>query len=179
MIRSTFRNLHASTLLLLTCAAIHLESSAHAQVAVPSIVNFDAGTGLFNYSYSVTNNGPAFDVAILNVPVAHNSNLLSLLAPTGFGISFDPGVDIVSFFEDSDPGTTQTFSPGSTNGLFRFSTTFAPGTVTFDALDAGGNTYTGTTQAPTTAVPEPSAILLAGLGVLATSFRRRSVSISQ
>ena len=175
MIRSTFRNLHASTLALLTLAAVH----AHAQVVVPSTVNFDIGTGLYNYAYSVTNNGPTFDIAILNVPVAPASNLLSLLAPTGFGISFDPGVGIVSFFEDSDPGTTQTFSPGSTRGLFRFSSTFAPGTVTFDALDAIGDTYTGTTQAPTTAVPEPGTLLLAGLGVLATSFRRRSVSISK
>ena len=175
MIRSIFLNLHASTLTLLICAAVH----AHAQVVVPSTVNFNSGTGLYNYAYSVTNNGPAFDLAILNVPVAPASNLLSLLAPTGFGISFDPGVGIVSFFEDSDPGTTQTFLPGSTNGLFTFSSAFAPGAVTFDALDANGDTYTGTTQAPITAVPEPGTFLLLGLGVLATSFRRRSVSISK
>lgn len=163
-------------LALLSCAAIH---GASAQIVVPSFVNFDPGTGLYNYSYSVTNNGPAFDVAILNVPVAHNSNLLSLLAPAGFGISYDPRVDIVSFFEDADLGTTETFSPGSTNGLFRFSSTFAPGAVTFDALNAGGDTYTSSTLAPVTPVPEPGTVLLAGLGVLATASRRRSVSTSK
>lgn len=179
MTQSNTQNLRASTLALLTCAVIHFGSTAHAQVAVPSTVNFDSGTSLYTYSYSVTNNGPTFDLAILNVPVAPASNLMSLFAPTGFGISFDPGVGSVSFFEDSNPGTTQTFSPGSTNGLFRFSTTFAPGTVTFDALDAGGNSYTGTTQAPTTAVPEPGTVLLVGLGFLAASSRRRSVSLSK
>lgn len=179
MTRSNTQILRASTLALLTCTVIHLGSSAHAQVAVPSTVNFDAGTSLYTYSYSVMNNGPTFDLAILNVPVAPDSNLMSLLAPTGFGISFDPGVGIVSFFEDSDPATTQIFSPGSTNGLFKFTSTFAPGTVTFDSLDAGGNTFTGSTQAPTTAVPEPGTIFLVGLGVVAASFRRRSVSISK
>ena len=157
-------------LALLACAAIHLGSSAHAQVVVPSNVNFDLGTGLYSYSFSVMNNGPTFDLAIVNVPVSAAGNLMSLLAPTGFGISFDPGVGLVSFFEDSDPATLQTFSPSSTNGLFSFTSTVAPGTVTFDALDAGGNTFTGTTQSPS--VPEPAAFSLIGLGMVGLLSRR-------
>ncbi len=135
---------------------------AQAQVVVPSNVNFSMGTGLYTYSYSVTNNGPTFDLAIVNVPVALGSDLMNLTAPTGFGISFDPGVSIVSFFEDSDPLTIPTFSPGTTNGFFTYTSTYAPDTVIFDALDANGDTFTGPTLSPT--VPEPGTFSLIGFG---------------
>lgn len=176
MTRSNFQNVRASALTILTCTAIHLGSSAQAQVLVPSSVDFNISSGIYTYSYSVTNNGPTFDLAILNVPVSPASNLMSLLAPTGFGISFDPGVGLVSFFEDTNPATLQTFSPASTNGLFSFTSTVAPGAVTFDALDVGGNTFTGTTQSPI--VPEPTAFSLIGLG-LAGFLSRRSRSTNK
>ena len=154
---------------------------AQAQVAVPSSVNFDTGTSLYTYSYSVTNNGPTFDLAIVNVPVASGSNLMNLTSPSGFTISFDPGPGIVSFLEDSDPGTLPTFAPGSTRGLFSFTSSLAPALVTFDALDAGGNSFTGTTSSPNVVVPEPGALSLLGATLLAPALlarRRRDHSAS-
>ena len=150
--------------------------TTHAQVTVPSTVAFNIGTGVYTYSYSVMNNGPTFDLAIVNVPVRSDSNLMNLTAPSGFGISYDPGVGIVSFFEDSDPSTLPTFSPASTRGLFTFTSPIAPATVTFDALDAGGNSFTGTTSSPS--VPEPGILSLLGATLLAPAFlaRRRKVS---
>lgn len=147
-----------------------------AQVTVPSTVNFDSGTGIYTYSYSVMNGGQNFDLAIINVPVATGGNLMNLTSPSGFDISFDPGAGFVSFFEDSDPGTLPTFGPGSTTGFFTFTTPLAPASVTFDALDAGGDTFTGITLAPTLAIPEPGTLSLLGAALVAPALlaRRRS-----
>jgi hypothetical protein len=148
-------------------------------VIVPSSVLF--GGGLYTYSYSVTNSASMFDLAIVNVPVGLGSNLQSLSAPLGFGIAFDPGVGIVSFFDDVDPATLPTFSPETTQGLFSFTSAFAPKGVMFDALDVAGTTFTGPTQAPGTspAVPEAGETLplllfaLAGMTLFSGWSRRR------
>ena len=148
--------------------------TTHAQVAVPSTVAFDIGTGLYSYSYSVMNNGPTFDLAIVNIPVGSAANPMTFTSPSGFEISFDPGVGIVSFFEDADPGTLPTFAPSTTRGLFTYKSSQAPVSVMFDALDAGGNTFTGFTMAP---VPEPGAMSLIFLSALASAvFSRRRQS---
>ncbi len=150
---------------------------SYAQVAVPGSVNFDIGTGNYTYAYSVVNTGPAFDLAIINVPVLPGSALMNLVSPSGFQISFDPGVGIVSFLEDADPGTLPTFAPAATIGLFTFTSAVGPGTVTFDALDADGNSFTGTTLSP--AVPEPgTAALLCMASLLPALFSRRRRSVS-
>ena len=147
------------TVLATSCLALlALGSTASSQVIVSPTVS--SSGGIFTYSYSVTNNG-LFDLAIVNVPVTTAGNLMSLIAPTGFGISFDPGVGIVSFFEDADPLTLQTFSPGSTRGLFMFTSTLRPGAATFDALDIGANTFTGATLAPGGVVTPPAPIIVA------------------
>ncbi len=153
--------------------AIFTAAVACAQVSVPSTVNFDSGTSLYTYSYSVANDGPNFDLAIVNVPVGSGSNLMNLTSPSGFSISFDPGVGIVSFLEDSDAGTLPTFSPGSKRGLFTFTSPLAPASVTFDALDAGGDSFTGTTIAPTVVVPEPGTLSLLGATILAPALLSR------
>ena len=158
-------------------ASLAIGSSEPAHSAAVVTPTISLSQGIYTYAYSVLNNGPTFDLAIIDVPVLQSSNLMDLIAPSGFGISFDPGVGIVSFFEDFDPATTPTFSPSSTNGLFSFTTATAPATVTFQALDAGGNTFTGTTQSA--AVPEPGALSLIGLGLVGIASRRkRSVSQS-
>lgn len=158
------------------CSAVLSLGSAQAQVTVLGGATFDIGTGVYTYTYAVANTGPTFDLAIVNVPVALNSDLMGLTAPIGFDISFDPGVGIVSFFEDTNPSTLQTFAPLSLNGLFKFTSIVEPGLVTFDALDTNGDTYTGTTISPI--VPEPGTMSLLGLAVLAPGWfsrRRRSV----
>ena len=160
-----------------TLAALLATGNTHAQVSLPNTVAFDIGTGIYTYSYSVVNNGPTFDLAIINVPVAPGSNLMNLTSPSGFDISFDPGVGIVSFLEDFDPGTLPIFSPSSTRGLFTFTSAVGPASVTFDALDAGGNTFTGTTISP--AIPEPGILSLLGATLVAPALlarRRRKIS---
>lgn len=163
-------------LAIIALATVSSAGIAQAQVAVPSNVIFDAGTSLYTYSYSVANNGPTFDLAIVNVPVGAVSNPMNLTSPSGFTISFDPGPGIVSFLEDFDPGTLPTFSPGSTRGIFSFTSPLAPVSVTFDALDAGGNSFTGVTSAP---VPEPGTFSLLAATLLAPALlarRRRNHS---
>ncbi len=135
-------------------ALLAFGGTASSQVTLTPSVSLGGGT--YTYSYSVANNG-LFDLAIVNLPVTTSANLMNLFAPTGFGISFDPGVGIVSFFEDASPATLQTFAPGSTNGLFSFTTLLRPGSAIFDALDIAANTFTGVTLAPGGTVATPAA----------------------
>ncbi len=125
-----------------------LSCAAQAQVDLNANIDFNTGTGINTYSYSVLNKGTTFDLAIVNLNVATTSNLMNLAAPTGFEILFDPGVGIVSFFEDANGATPQTFAPGSTVGLFTFTSTLPPVPVAFDALDTNASTFTGNTLAP-------------------------------
>ena len=151
----------------LICAlAVALGGVAQAQVNLNSNVAFDIGTGVYTYSYSIMNNGPLFDLAIVTLPVAASSNPTMLTAPTGFGLSFDPGIGSLSFFEDASLFTPQTFAPGSTVGTFTFKSPVAPASVTFSALDGGGNTFTGPASAPGAAIPEPASMLF-GIALVA------------
>ena len=126
----------------LACLGSILGCQAHAQLDLNSNIDFNAGTGIYTYSYGVLNKGPA-DLAIVNLNIATTSNLMNHSAPTGFGITYDPGVGIVSFYEDADLATAQTFAPGSTTAPFTFTSTLAPVPIGFDALDADGNAFTG------------------------------------
>lgn len=175
------RNHGPSRLLTVALATAFTLGVTHAQVTVPGTAAFNTGTGLYTYSYSVMNGSPTFDLAIINVPVASGGNLMNLTSPSGFVLSFDPGVGTVSFFEDADPGTPLTFSPGSTRGLFTFTSPLAPVPATFDGFDAGGNTFTGSTISPGAAVPEPGILSLLGATLVAPALlarRRRKVSES-
>ena len=104
------------------------------QVTVPSLVTFSLATGQYTYNYSVMD-ATVMELAIVNVPASRQSALMNLIAPTGFGISFDPGVGIVSFFQDNNPTTNGSFAANSTVTGFSFTSAFGPGGVTFDALD--------------------------------------------
>ena len=139
----------------LICAGSILTFAAYAQVELNTNIDFNIGSGIYTYSHAVLNQGPTFDLAIVNLTVATNSNLMNLSAPTGFNINFDPGVGVISFLEDADPATPQTFAPNSTITPFTYTSTFAPVPIGFDALDAGGNTFTGFTLS---AAPDSSAV---------------------
>ncbi len=149
-----------------------------AQVSVTPTVTFNATLSLFSYSYAVANSG-TMDLAIVTLPVNPSSALTSLSAPTGFGITFDPGLGLVSFFEDNISATPQTFAPGSTVGLFAYNSRFAPGPVTFSALNIAANEFTGPTLAavarPAQAVPDAvsSFLLLMGGALPLLVFHRR------
>jgi len=159
--------------------ALFSAGAARAQL-LPVIVapTVTSAGGVFNYSYTVTNFS-ADDLFTLNInglPQVPGA-LTNLTAPAGFQITFDPGnanspSGIVTFLGD--------FMPGSVNSGFSFSSTFGPGTVTFDAEGSNlssptpaNDTFTGTTLAP---VPEASTVVSLGAGVLLLTFcavRRR------
>ena len=155
--------------------------AARAQVSILSNVQTTNGT-LFNYSYSVTNSsltGQDFPVITFAAP-SLAGGLTNLTAPTGFQISFDPGVPgggLVSFLENS-----QMFS--GTPAVFSFSSAFAPTVLPFQAVgfDVNGNgiTASGTVLAPQP-VPEASTMVSLGAGVLLLTFcavrRRRTVRV--
>jgi hypothetical protein len=149
-------------------------TSAKGAVVVTSGVSFDIPSSTYTYTYSVTNANPDFDIATLDIPIGEGVTVVNPTSPTGFGIISDGDpVNLVTFYEDTDPGTTDTFAPGTTRGFFSYQSTSAPGTVTFSALDANGDTYTGTALS---AVPEPAAplmVLAAALPLLASRRRNR------
>ena len=154
-------------------AILPLGANAQAQqVDVPATVFFNGNMG-YTYNYSVMNS-TTMDLAIITVPADPNSGLSNLTAPIGFNISFDPGAGLVSFFEDNDPNTPGTFGPNSTISGFSFTSAYAPGSVTFEALDVSGNSFTGSTLSATI-VPEPTstAFLLSGLALLGVGVVRR------
>jgi len=162
--------------LLLPIALLLAGASAHAAVIVAGTATLDAGSGVYTYSYTVTNTNSTFDIAEIDIPIGASAVITNATAPTGFDIISDGDpINLVSFLEDFDPGTTTTFSPGSTSGIFSYQSTTAPLTVTFSALDANGDTYTGSTIA---AVPEASAPLatMAAVLPLLVSRRRRNVA---
>ncbi len=148
--------------------AVLLAACGSTQAAVTIASNVTSAGGVFTYSYSVTNSG-SMDLAFIDIPIGQ-SLVTNLTAPTGFGIFADSG--LVSFFEDADFFTPQTFAPNSTVQFFTYDSLVAPVSVTFSAQDTNGDVFTGTTQS---AVPEPSSLLLiaaSALPLLATRRRR-------
>lgn len=143
--------------------------SVHAAVTVNSSVVLNAG--IYTYSYTVSNIGTTFDLAVVDIPVGSGVAINNLTSPTGFGAIFDGApINLVSFFEDSDAATPQTFAPNSVSGTFSYQSNVGPSVVTFSALDSNGTTFTGSTQS---AVPEPSAMLLLGTAVIPLLITRK------
>lgn len=147
------------------CSAVlpAVPTATRAQVSVtPTVV---AGVALFDYDYSVANL-TAFDLAIVTIDVLSRPDaILNATAPAGFLISFDPGVGQLSFLEDADPFTPETFAAGTTVSGFSFQSPFGPSPTSFTALDATGGSSIGATLAPS-AVPEPDTLALSLSGAL-------------
>jgi hypothetical protein len=140
-----------------------------AAIIIDSTVNFNGGTSLYEYSYSVQNTGD-LDLVLISLNTNTQAAIASISPPTGFSLTFDPSQGVINFFEDSDLFTNQTFAGNSTVSPFTFTSPLAPVTTSFVGFDNAGNEFTGTTQSP---IPEPSAILLGSIAVLATAVRRR------
>ena len=143
--------------------------TASGAVNLINSVNFNSGTALYEYSYSIQNTG-SFDLALVSVPAGNAANVIGITAPTGFALTFDPSQGWINFNEDNDIFTEQTFAAGTTVSAFTFRSALAPGSVTFTAYDVSGTEFTGTTLSP---VPEPSVSLLGGIAITAGLAKRR------
>ena len=155
--------------------------TARANVTVNGMVTFNSTLALYTYSYSVTNN-LADPLALVNIAVLPDPTaVLNPMAPTGFLTIFDPGpfdgVGLVSFLEDADPETPQSFAPGTTVSGFSFQSRFGPNPSPYTYVNAntGAEVLGGTTLAPAV-IPEPGTLLLglsAAPGLLLLPLRRR------
>lgn len=167
---------HSARLLGLAGALCALFSPglARAQVTITSTVT--SSGPLFTYNYGVTNNAAAdptglSDLAIVTFTGAVNgSSILNETAPTGFFITVgrvpgSPDDGLVSFGPILGMSG---FTPGTTVSGFSFQSLFGPGTTTFNALDAIGNTFSGPVRAALgpAVVPEPGTWLALGMGAM-------------
>jgi hypothetical protein len=143
--------------------------TSQASVIITSSFNLNSGTNLYTYSYSVENTGIQ-DLALVSIPASATASVFGISSPAGFSLTFDPFLGFISLFEDSDLFTNQSFASGSTTSPFQFTSALAPGSVTYTAFDVGGNEFTGLAVAP---IPEPSALLLTSLTLIAAATRRR------
>ena len=134
------------------------------------------GGGVFLYSYNVANSpNSTVGVAEFDVDVYTGANLASLTNPVGFLALYTAGDSFVQFLS-TDPASD--IAPG-TSGVFSFTSIYGPAlandlTRGFDPTGAPAQNA-GRTLAP---VPEPSALVLFGLGLAALpvvrAYRRRA-----
>ena len=153
--------------------------SLHAALIVNTTVT-PINNDLFNYDFSITNNDLE-DVSIVSIVDAPFGDLNidpTLVAPAGFIASYDLGLGIVDFLEDTD-----VFAIGTTRVGFTLTSAFGPvgNFMAFEALTVNGNLMSGQVQKdvrPDGVIPEPGtmALLAFGLGCLGViSFRKEVV----
>ena len=149
-----------------------LAGAARAQVGVTAAVTYDGM--LYHYDYSVINGLPNDPNNVLAIVTVGATGVQNLMAPTGFVANFDPGLNLLSFLEDADPATPQTFAPGTTVTGFTFDTPTPQLLTAFEALDAAGQPHNG----QTIFVPEPGTLALALAAVPGGLFliRRRRIA---
>ena len=159
-------------LALLSLTAVVSAPAARAQVSVTGNF-FSIGGGLFQYQANVTNNSP-FTLDLIDLDIA--GVLAPLTAPTGFLNTYDSGLNLLTFAEDANILTPQTFAPGTTVGVFTFRANAAFTSVPFTALDRPNGNFTPGTASFTAsaAAPEPGTALFLALGLTGLAARFRS-----
>ncbi len=146
--------------------------TAQAAISISANVGFSPGTAIYTYSYSITSTGTV-DTILVTVPLSPAANVLSISAPAGFALTFDPVAAVLSFIEDNDLFTEQTFGNTPNVTPFTFTSPLAPMSVTFTAFDVSGTEFNGTTLAP---VPEPTTTLLCTSALGLAVLRRRRLA---
>jgi hypothetical protein len=158
---------------LLSCMCLFIAAvpAARANLLVEATVTPLVGT--FQYDFSVENTGPddVVIVSIVDAPLADPLIDPTLVSPAGFFGSYDSGLGIVDFLED-----TELFAAGTTTGGFSFQSLSGPSNnfALFEALTPLGDFISGSVNH--TIVPEPSSLVVCcalGLAVIATWRRSR------
>ncbi len=129
--------------------------------------------GLFLYEYTVVNESTStLSIAQFDLAVAADADVQDISAPSGWSFDAPAGEGFVSFFVEDDGAE---LAPGTT-GLFSFLSPQRP--AAFDYFIVGiappdFEVLEGRISAPGAAIPEPSALALAGIGLsLLVSLRR-------
>lgn len=122
--------------------------------------------GLNLYEYTITHDSAnALPVAQFDLAVANDADVTDVIAPSGWGVDAPWGEGYVSFFVEVDGAE---LAPGSI-GVFSFLSHLLP--REFDYFIIGSDppdfdVLEGRVQAPGAAIPEPSGLALAGLGLV-------------
>lgn len=129
-------------------------TAAEATLTVEATVTPLAGS--FLYEYSIANSGPddVVLVSIVDAPLGDPLIDPTLTAPVGYLASYDDGLGIVDFLED-----TGLFAIGTATSGFSFESLAAPapGVLrSFEAFEFDGDFLAGDVQ--TTIIPEPSTL---------------------
>ena len=133
--------------------------------------------GLTQYDYTVSNESSStITASFFFVAVDTTANLSVMTAPTGWDISYATGDPVIEF---SSPNSSLDIIPG-TSGQFSFESPLTP-LITTDAvagIDSNLNFVQndGFTLGP---VPEPSCVLLCGLGALGVLAFHRGLQRNQ
>jgi hypothetical protein len=139
----------------------------------------DNGDGTFTYSFTVDNRAGSFDVSAfsLDLPLAtHDWDPADTGAGGDVTVPFDwiagAGIPVTGLFAQDfislDPSSDVLV--GTTLGGFSFKSSLRPGAVTYYEFSGVGDSATGSTTGPATAVPEPRAALVFALGLLRVAF---------
>lgn len=145
------------------------EPAQSAATATVGISVTDIGMGIFQYDLTIANTGTE-DISIISIndaPLNDTIILTTLQSPPDFFASYDPGLGIIDFLED-----TSTFTAGSVTTGFAFQSDTAPDTA---FQDFSGFTTLGepVTFSANAVVPEPSVAALAFAGIIGLLMRRR------
>ena len=146
-------------------------ADSRAAAVITGSAAFNVSTSDYTYTYSVMNTGMD-DLVLVSVRSFSPLGVSGPFAPTGFSLTFDPSQGWANFMEDGSILTSETFAPGTTVGLFSFTSPYGPGAADFVAYDVSGTEFSGLTVAP---VPEPGSFLTGSGALVLAALRRRRI----
>ena len=154
---------------LMVCLALVAPVVRAAQISVDILVTPLSG-GSFRYEVTIGNAGPDDVVLVTLVDAPLGDPLIdpTLIWPPGFLASYDPGLGLVDFLEDTD-----LFAAGTSVSGFQFDSLAGPDFFrAFEALTVFGDPDSGSTNITLVPVPEPSTLLLAACSLMLIVWRR-------